>query len=109
MAKKQMDVHPDVLKAVSLAVDKAVANRLEGMNLLDLKECQEQLKATRAALIDMQQNFDVWRKLAELRGEQSEQRGAQIDELQKEVTALHVEIAMLRSALENGRVEGGGK
>ena len=98
---EEKHVHPDLLEAVRRAVDTAVSRRLEGMNLLDLKACQEELKAARYALADMGQKFDVWRKLAEARGDQSEQRGAQIDELQKQITQMHTEIALLRSALEN--------
>lgn len=102
MAKdERLDIPPGLRTAVQVAVRTAVSEALEGMSIVDLKQCQEQLKATREALLDMQQNFEVWRKLAELRGDQSEQRGAQIDQLQKEVTALHAEIALLRSALEN--------
>ena len=94
---KRLDIPPGLKTAVQLAVSEA----LQGVNLLDLKECQEQLKATRHALLDMQQNFEVWRKLAEMRGDQSEQRGSQIDQLQEEVTKLQSEIALLRSALDN--------
>lgn len=102
MAKgDRLDIPPGLRTAVQQAVKTAVAEALDGINLLDLKECQAQLKATRLALIDMQQNFDVWRKLAELRGDQSEQRGAQIDQLHTEVTQLQMEIALLRSALDN--------
>lgn len=107
MTKPQTHVHPDLLKAVEMAVSKAVDRRLEGMNVIDLKECREKLESTRHALLDMQQNFEVWRKLAELRGDQSEARGAQVNQLQEELTQLRVQIALLTSALENAGISHG--
>lgn len=99
---KKFDIPPGISQeAVERSIETAVARHLDGMSLVDLKTCQEELRATRMALVDMQQNFDVWRKLAELRGDQSEQRGAQIDDLQREVLELRTEIALLRSALDN--------
>lgn len=101
MGDKQLDIPPGILKAVERAVETAVSRKLEGMSLVSLQKCQEELEAARYALADMGQKFETWRKLAELRGDQSEARGAQIDDLQQEVTKLHAEIALLRSVLEN--------
>lgn len=86
---------------VERLVDTAVSHRLDGLNLVDLKECQQQLKATREALLDMQQNFLVWQKLAEMRSDENERLRGQVADMNDEMIGLKTEIALLHSALEN--------
>lgn len=96
----RVDIAPGVRTAVRQEVRTAVRDALEGINLVDLKTCQEELRATRHALIDMQQNFDVWRELAKLRGDENERLKASIEDMQAELTKLRTEIVLLRSSLE---------
>lgn len=96
MADKQK-LPEETIRAIELAVQTTFGT----LDVVSLKKCQEELMATRHDLATMQQNFEVWRKLAELHGNQSEQRGSQIDELQQMVTRLQAEIALLRSTIEN--------
>lgn len=86
---------------VERLVETAVSHRLDGLNLVDLKECQQQLKATREALLDMQQNFLVWQKLAEMRSDENERLRGQVADMNDEMIGLKTEIALLHSALEN--------
>jgi len=104
MAKDRLDIPPGILQAVERSVETAVARKLEGMSLADLQKCQEELKAAREAVLDMQQKFEVWRKLAELRGDENERLTAQVTQLNEAHVAMQAEIALLRSALENGGV-----
>lgn len=88
------------------AVDLVVQRRLAGMNLVDLQECQEQLKATREALLDMQQNYEVWRKLAEMRGDEIARLQSQVQQLNEEQVATNTRMALLESALANYQANG---
>lgn len=95
---KRVDIAPGVRTAVRQEVRTAVRDALEGISLVDLKECQEQLKSTREALLDMQQNFMVWQELAKLRGDENDRLRSTIEQMQTELTSLKTEIIMLRSS-----------
>jgi hypothetical protein len=101
MADKRLDIPPGIKTAVSVAVETAVRQALAGINLVDLQSCQDELRATREALLDMQQNFMVWQQLAKLRGDENERLKAQIEQMNAELISLRAEIVLLRSALEN--------
>ncbi len=94
---KRLDIPPGVRTAVQLAVAEALA----GINLVDLQKCQDDLRSTREALLDMQQNFLVWQELAKMRGDENERLRATIEQMSAELTKLKTEIVLLRSALEN--------
>ena len=98
---KRLDIPPGVKATVRQEVRAAIQDALTGISLVDLAACQEELKATRYALLDMQQKFEVWHELAIMHGEQVERRAAQICELEKRLIGKSTEIAMLRSALDN--------
>lgn len=97
----RVDIAPGVRTAVRQEVRTAVCDALEGINLVDLKVCQEELKATREALLDMQQNFLVWQELARMRGDENERLKSTIEQMRTELVNLRTEIVLLRSSLEN--------
>lgn len=97
----RLAIPPGILRAVERSVETAVSKKLDGLNLVDLKECQEALKATRVALLDMQQNFLVWQKLAEMRSDENERLRGQVAGMNDRMVGLRTEIALLRSTLEN--------
>lgn len=88
-------------RTLSNEVRAAVSEALKDLNLADLKQCHEELMATREALLDMQQNFLVWQELARMRGDENERLKASIEQMQTELTKLRTEIVLLRSSLES--------
>lgn len=101
MADSQLSIPPGLQTAVQRAVKAAVSEALVDVNLFDLKTCQEQLVATREALLDMQQNFLVWQELAKMRGDENERLKAGQEQMHRELTDLKTQIILLRSALDN--------
>lgn len=103
---ERLDIPPGILRAVERSVETAVSRQLAGMSLADLQQCQEALKAAREAVLDMQQNFLVWQKLAEMRGDENVRLQGQVNQLNDEMVKLRTEIALLRSVLENDNGSG---
>jgi uncharacterized small protein (DUF1192 family) len=88
-------------------IDDAIGRRLDGMSLVDISECREELKATRYALIDMEQKFNVWHKIAQAYSDKNAALLAQIEEMQNKIVHLTTEIVRLKSALKSKDVWGG--
>lgn len=80
-------------------IDEAIGRRLDGINLVDISECRKELEATRYALLDMQQKFDVWHKLAQMYSDKNGELLGQIDDMQREIVKLRTEVVRLKSVL----------
>jgi len=94
-----MHVNPQLLTAVK----RAVVEVFKDENIVDVLElragfeaCQEELKATKMQLAQMEQKFEVWHKLATTYGDQLAHAQATIEALRVELTALRVELATLQ-------------
>lgn len=96
-----LDLPPALKQLVATEIENAVSHALQGINLVDMKKCQEELQAARYALADMAQNFEVWKSLAEMRGDENASLKGEIDDLKDIIVELRVEIALLQSAVAN--------
>lgn len=91
----QIHVHPDLLKAVEVAVEKAVG----GLNLLDLQKCREDLQEAVQQFRSAAQSADTWQKIAKLQGEKIDRLEATVAQLQAQDAERHAEIVRLMAEL----------
>lgn len=95
MAENQIHIHPDLLKAVEIAVEKTVGN----LSLLDLQKCRDDLKDASEQFRNAAQKAETWQKIAELQGEKIDDLKATVASLETENTKRHAEIVRLMAEL----------
>ncbi len=86
---------------VETKINNAVAKALEGINLLDLANCREELSNTVHQLRDMTQKFEVWHEVAVRRGDEAERLKAQVTQLENDVVVWRTEVAQLLARLDS--------